>query len=283
MTLQMDEVSFSYKGKETLPREVISGVSLSFGGGERVVIMGEEGSGKTTVLRLLDGLLTPDRGRVTVDGMSFGEDASRDVAARCRIGFAFQYSEEQFVGETLAEDFNQYLSRRRVGPEESRSRALSALSMMGMAHPSVLERSPYTLSPGESRLVSIAQVISGRPNAILLDEPTAALDVVGNLRVKDAVLRLCETGTLAVIATHDVDFAAEVATRVAIIDEGRVVADGPAAAILTDARLLQRYGYSVPEAVVVAAFMRKEGRLSEESIMNRSMLLKAMMERKGQR
>jgi energy-coupling factor transporter ATP-binding protein EcfA2 len=280
MTLQMERVSFSYRGREFSPHQAIREMSLTVSAGECVALIGEEGSGKTTVLRLLDGLLTPDGGSVAVGGIPFGVNPGLDVETRCRIGMAFQHPEEQFVAETVALDFAEYLSRRKCPEGERGQRTLTALATLGLKDRVILDRSPFTLSPGEARLVSLGQIISGQPEAVLLDEPTAALDARGIRCMERAVRQLLESGAAMVVATHDIDFAAEVATRVVLIKDGSVVADGPSGAILGNEALLREHGYDMPEAVAVAAMMTKAGLLPQGSIINRSALLQAVAARK---
>jgi energy-coupling factor transporter ATP-binding protein EcfA2 len=277
--MQMEKVSFSYKGKALSPRQAIREISLTVSAGECVALIGEEGSGKTTVLRLLDGLLTPDGGGVAAGGIPFGANPARDVETRCRIGMAFQHPEEQFVAETVELDFTEYLSRRKCPEGERGERTLTALATLGLTDRVIFDRSPFTLSPGEARLVSLAQIISGRPDAMLLDEPTAALDAKGIRCVERAVRQLLESGVTMVVATHDIDFAAEVATRVVLLKDGSVVADGPSGAILNNEALLRAHGYDVPEAVTVAAMMMKAGQLPQRHIINRSELLQAVAAR----
>lgn len=196
---------------------------------------------------------------------------------RLRIGFTFQFPEEQFLRETVKEEFADVMRLRGISPADCAERMHRALEAMGLDPAGIAERSPFSLSLGESRRLALALVLAIAPAAALLDEPTSGLDARGCACALTAIGSLRRSGATVVIATHDVDLLAEVAGRVLILGEGGIESDGEADETLTDGGLLKRYGYSLPEVVSTAAVLRVGGRLDGRPVLR----LKELIERAG--
>jgi len=217
-------------------RGVLDGVDLAVAAGERTALLGANGSGKTTLLHVIVGLLRPQAGRIEAFGSERKAEADfREV--RRRAGLVFQDPEDQLFCPTVVEDV-------AFGPIKlglSRTDALAAagetLASLGLA--GYEERITYKLSGGEKRLVSLAAVLAMRPDVLLLDEPTANLDARARRRLIDALARRREA---MLLATHDQDMVRELADRAALLTDGRIAADAPAADLLGDSELLARHG-----------------------------------------
>jgi energy-coupling factor transporter ATP-binding protein EcfA2 len=249
-----------------MPREVFRGLTLTIPQGECVGILGREGSGKSTLLTILGGLIPPSGGNVRIDGADPRAARGRE-GIRLRMGFTFQFPEEQFIRQTVAEEFSDILGLRGVPRPEIPRRMEDSLLRMGLQPGVFAPRSPFSLSLGESRRLALALLIAMSPAAALLDEPTSGLDSSGVACAVRALRSLSRSGATVVIATHDVDLLAEVAGRVVILAGGTVAADGNAENILTDGALLGAHGYGVPEVVSVASALRREGRLDERVVL----------------
>ena len=274
MTFRMDQVGFAYRERNRgAPREVFRALSVAIGDGECVAILGGEGCGKSTLLSLLDGLLAPERGTLLIDGRNPHAEPGHGRAARNRIGYAFQFPEEQFLHETVAREFEDALTARGVPDREVRDRMLSSLRFAGLDPEATPARSPFTLSAGESRRVVFALLHAARPVALLLDEPTAGLDAPGAACLTKLVAEVKREGGTIVVATHDVDFAAENADRVLMLGDGGVAAEGSADEMLTSGALLAGFGYELPETVALAERLRKEGKSIPGNALRRSALL----------
>ncbi len=250
MTFQIDHVSFSYREKYRGPsKEVFRDLTLAIRDGECVVVLGREGCGKSTLLLLLDGLITPARGTVLIGGKDPHTDVRHGRDVRRRIAYAFQFPDEQFLQGTVRGEFADFLTGRGVPVHEVPVRMVSSLSFAGLDPATVPARSPFTLSAGESRRLVLALAHAARPEAVLLDEPSAGMDALAGSCLVEFLRDMRDRKATVVIATHDVDLAAEVADRVVILDSGGVAVEGDASEILTRGALLESYGYELPETV----------------------------------
>jgi len=275
MNFVAEHIRFSHTSRHEPPREVFRDLTFSVSRGDCIGILGREGSGKTTLVGLLGGLIPPRGGRILIDGIDphAGSRASR--ALRLRMGFTFQFPEEQFLRQTVAQEFGDLLRLRGTPPERIQRRMEEALALMGLDPRAIAERSPFSLSLGESRRLALALLLAVSPEAALLDEPTAGLDASGVACTLKALGGLSRDGATVIVATHDVNLLAEIAGRVLILGDGGIAADGSAADVLMDGELLARHGYGVPEVVTVAAAMRREGRLDERQVLRLSDLLES--------
>jgi len=231
------------------PREIVRDLSLRVGTGECLGVIGREGSGKTTLLNLLGGLIAPSSGSVIADGVNMHADtpAARDV--RRKIGFTFQFPEEQFLSATVEEEFASLFRLRGIPETEWADRRRASLRAAGLDAAADGQRSPFSLSLGESRRLALALIGAIRPAAAFLDEPTSGLDAQGAASAGTIVRDLLRRGTTVLMATHDLGFAAGVTGRVIVLGDGGIAAEGTAAAVLGDAALLAAHGYSVPRRV----------------------------------
>ena len=229
--LEMDDVSFSYRPG----REVLERISFSVGSSEQVALIGANGAGKSTLLKLFVGLMTPQSGKVNVCGMAV-EKRNFDAVRRA-AGYVFQDAESQLFLSNVWEDVAFGPRNEGVGEAEVRRRTEDALSAVGIS--SLAGEHVYRLSGGQKKLASIATVLSLRPKVLLLDEPTLALDP----RNRRMVIRVLGTLPCAkLIATHDLDFVREACSRVLVMSEGRIVAEGPPSHILGNRQLLADNG-----------------------------------------
>lgn len=244
MTFSLQDVQVSYALKHQTPKVVLDGITLSVQSGECLGIIGHEGAGKSTLLQVLAGLVKADRGCVFVDGADM-----REAGAEIRkgIGFAFQFPEEQFFCETVEDEL--LYAVRNFRHEEPYVNPREALRMVGL-QPGLLARSPYSLSVGEGRRVALALLFMMHPRALLLDEPTVGLDGGGISTIIEVLRKVHTDGVTAIVVSHDIDFLAEVATRIVILESGKLAADGSADDLLVNEQLLTHHGYRLPEVVV---------------------------------
>lgn len=247
MTFELDHIAFTHKARHETTREIFRDFSLKVSRGERIGILGEEGSGKTTLLYLLAGLLPPTRGSIRIDGTDPHTDPHLRASVQRRIGITFQFPEEQFIRETVSEEFREVLALRDVAPIDVPRRMEESLRFSGLDPAAYSMRSPFSLSLGESRRVALALILAMRPEGILMDEPTAGLDASGTASTVRSLTLLGDQGATIITATHDIDLLASIAQRVVIIEGGAIEADDSAEAILSNVRLLTRHGYDLPE------------------------------------
>jgi len=258
--IQVENLVHTYSPGTPLERAALRGVSLEIGAGERVGILGPTGSGKSTLVQHLVGLLKPTAGRVLLDGVAAHARATEARSRRRRMGLAFQYPEAQIFEQTVFREVA--FGPRNLGLEEAEiaARVRWALEMVGLAPAVMEERSPFTLSGGEMRRVALASILSLQPEVLILDEPTAGLDPQGRRELL-ARIQAWQKGTdsTLVIVSHNLDELARVVERVVVLKEGEVVADGPARWVLSDGPLLRAAGLDVPQPVSLLQALREAG------------------------
>ena len=220
--------------------EALRNISFEIGEDESVALMGPNGAGKTTLFLHLNGLLKGNTGVVRMFGSVLdGKKSLREV--RRRVGIVFQNPEDQLFCPTVFDDVAFGPLNYELSAEEVRSRVRDALEAVGM--PGFEERVSHHLSFGEKKRISLATVLSMKPEVLLMDEPTSNLDPRSRRRVIEVIRSL---GVARIIATHDLEMALELCGRGIILDNGQVVADGRTSDILKDADLLEAHGLEVP-------------------------------------
>jgi cobalt transport protein ATP-binding subunit len=233
--LRLEQVTYRYPDG----RLALEDVSADIPAGACTALIGPNGSGKSTLLTLLNGIRRPQSGAVFVQGQPVSPKTLPEV--RHAVGLVFQDPDVQLFCPTVEEDLAFGLLNLGLAPDEVRRRTAEALAFVGLED--FGRRSPFHLSGGEKKLVSLATVLAMRPPVLALDEPTANLDAWHRRRVIEVLRRLDGT---QVVATHDLDLALELASRAVLLFEHRVVAEGPAGELLRDEALLQRYRLDLP-------------------------------------
>lgn len=259
MTFDLRDVTFAYLAKNAKRNHVFGGLSLSIVKGECVGIIGHEGAGKSTLLQLMAGLLKPDGGTILIDGVDIWQQKKTISSLRGRIGFAFQFPEDQFFCETVSDELSYALDNLGKDVSPLFLKPEHALEALGLQSELYLQRSPYSLSMGEARRVALATLLMTKPDAILLDEPTVGLDGAGTEMVLLLLRRLKNEQSTIVVVSHDVDVLAEVATRIIIMGDRGIREDGPVQSLFTNGELLTKYGYQLPEVVSFMAGQVQRG------------------------
>ena len=257
MKFFLRDVAFSYSSKVAGKKLIFNHLDLAIESGECLGVIGQEGAGKTTLLQLLDALVRPDSGIVSIDDEDIWKVQDNLPKIRCQIGFSFQFPEQHFFCETVEEELI-YAGRNfgltSVAPGGSRK----ALEEVGLVPEEHLGRSPFALSIGEARRLAIASVLILQPRAMLLDEPTVGLDGEGVDRTLAIMKQAKRRGTTLVVVSHELDFLAEIADRIIVLANG-VQADESARRLLTDSPRLALYGYDPPEVVEYTDELRQRG------------------------
>ncbi len=267
MLIRVENLAHTYSPGTPLERAALRGVNLEIRAGERVGILGPTGSGKSTLVQHLVGLLTPTAGQVLLDGVAAHARATEARARRRRMGLAFQYPEAQIFEQTVFREVA--FGPRNLGLEEAAiaARVRWALEMVGLAQAAMEERSPFTLSGGEMRRVALASILSLQPEVLILDEPTAGLDPQGRRELL-ARIQDWQTGPeqnqrkdslTLIVVSHNLDELARVVERVVVLKEGDVVADGPARRVLSDGPVLRSVGLDAPQPVVLLEALQEAG------------------------
>lgn len=260
MHIRIEGLTHIYAPGTPAQRVALRKVTLEIGPGERVGILGPTGSGKSTLVQHIAGLLKPTAGQVLLDGVPAHVSTPDARARRRQVGLTFQYPERQIFETTVFREVA--FGPRNLGLDEREvaRRVRWALETVGLDPDAFGERIPFALSGGEMRRVSLASVLALLPRVLILDEPTAGLDPRGR---EDLLARLDawqrETGATLIVVSHHLDEVARLVDRVVVLREGQVVADGPARALLGDGDLWWSLGLMPPPEVALLEALRGSG------------------------
>ena len=234
--------------------------------GEFLGLIGHTGSGKSTFVQHLNGLLQPSSGKVVVDGFDMADKKQR-MQGRRLVGMVFQYPEYQLFEETVAKDIAFGVKNMGVSEAEAMERADEAMALVGLAPERFRDKSPFELSGGEKRRAALAGIIVMRPKYLVLDEPMAGLDPLGRRDILDTIDNLRATlGCAVVMVSHSMDDMADRAERVAVLSNGSLLRIGTTAEIFGDAEFLIESGLDVPQVSRLAITLRARGIALPETI-----------------
>jgi len=270
------DVKFSYPAGV----EALHGVSFDIKQGERVALLGPNGSGKSTLILLIAGLLTPKSGEITVFGQ---KTTAKDFQKfRSRIGIVFQDPDDQLFTPSVIEDVEYGPKNLNLPEEDIKQRSNHVLDKMGIAH--LRNRPPHRLSFGEKKKVSLATALILKPELLILDEPTANLDLASRRGLIDTLNELNQAGTTIIISTHDAEAIPEIADRVIIISHGEKLLEGKTSSILQNKKILEASGLEPPTIVDLFSELRAHGYIDEVPLTigeGKEALLKLLKETKN--
>lgn len=272
--IEIRDLHFSYPADEgEEPVEVLRGIDLDVKEGEFTAILGHNGSGKSTLAKHINGILFPQSGKVTVDGINTS-DEEKIFELRCRAGMVFQNPDNQIVSSIVEEDVAFALENLGVPYEEMRKRVDEALKDVNMYEYRL--HSPAQLSGGQKQRVAIAGVIAMKPKCIILDEPTAMLDPQGRKDVMSVIKRMNrEYGITILLITHYMDEASQ-CDRVVVMDKGKIILDDTPKAVFSHVEQVKKIGLDVPQATELAYELRKAGYDIPEDIITEDECAKAI-------
>ncbi len=259
MSIVFEKVSYCYLAESSLAFKALSSVSLTIEEGGFTGIIGHTGSGKSTFLQHLNGLLLPTEGTVTVDGLDTRNKAQcRQV--RSRVGIVFQYPEYQLFEETVLRDVMFGPKNMGLSEEECRVRATAALEQVGLDSGHFSEQSPFELSGGEKRRVALAGVLAMKPKYLALDEPMAGLDPRGRKEIMALLEHFRkDLGCTVIMVSHSMDDIARCADRVIVLDRGSVAMSGTPREIFSREEELKELSLSVPQTVTLSHMLIRNG------------------------
>ncbi|MDR1271787.1 MAG: ATP-binding cassette domain-containing protein, partial [Clostridiales Family XIII bacterium] len=218
----------------------VDDVSFDIDGGEFVAIVGHTGSGKTTLVQHLNGLLRPTSGTITLAGVDISAKTPEAMDMRKRIGMVFQYPEYQLFEETNYKDVAFGPKNMGLDERETDLRVREAFSLLGLDFAELSGKSPYELSGGQKRMMAMAGVVAMKPDIFILDEPTAGLDPKAHDSVLEIVRSLRErTGSTVIIISHNMDDVARFAGRIMVMSDGKLIADGTPAEVFADVAMIE--------------------------------------------
>ncbi len=272
--IKFDNVSFAYELEDEGVVNAVNDFSLEVPEGQFLAVLGHNGCGKSTVAKLINGILVPNKGKVTVEGMDTS-DEEKTVDIRKTVGMVFQNPDNQIVATIVEDDVAFGPENLGVEPSEIRKAVDSALKAVGMYE--FRKREPHRLSGGQKQRVAIAGVIAMNTKCIVMDEPTAMLDPQGRKEVMDTVMKLNEEfGITVILITHYMDEAVK-ADRVVVMDGGRIAIDGTPKEVFKNVEKMKGLGLDVPQATELAYRLRKKGFNLPDNILDENECAEAIL------
>ena len=283
MSIKLEHVSYTYMPGTPYEKEALKDVSLEIKKGEFVAIIGHTGSGKSTLVQNLNGLLHPSKGIASLDGINLADKTKEAKAARSRIGMVFQYPEHQLFAETVYEDIAFGPKNLGLDHDAIDVRVQDAMKFVGLDFETFAGRSPFSLSGGQMRRVAIAGVVALNPDYLILDEPSAGLDPGSRNAVFAEIMALYKKrGITIIMVTHSMEDAAQFAKRMLVIYQGKVIIDGkPGEVFLKEKDRLLEAGMDIPEVYNLADALRARGMRLPSEITDAKTLLAEIKKRKG--
>ena len=258
MPIKLEHLSHTYQPGSPFQASALEDIDFTIEDGDLLALIGHTGSGKSTLAQHLNGLLTPTGGRVLVDGEDINQKGVDRRALRQRVGLLFQYAEYQLFEETVYKDIAFGPKNQGLTGDELDARVRRAFNKMHLPQ-DVLEKSPFELSGGQMRRVAMAGVVAMEPEVLVLDEPIAGLDPKGRDELTEIIHELHDDGVTIVLISHNMDDVARIATRVAVLDKGRLAMLGTPREIFSRGDALEKMGLDVPQTVQLCRRLREGG------------------------
>lgn len=248
MSLEVNHVFYTYQAGSPTESHALQDICLRVDEGEFLGIVGHTGSGKSTLIQHLNGLLKPTKGEVLVDGVNLHQKESKQKLKelRMKVGIVFQYPEYQLFEESVEQDIAFGPKNLGLTEQEVRQRVAESMKLLDLDYNTLRKQSPFDLSGGQKRKVAIAGVLAMKPKYLVLDEPTAGLDPRGREEFLKQIALLHQQGMTIVMVSHSMDDIARYAKRMIVMDHGKVVLDGPPNEVFSHPDELEKAGVGVP-------------------------------------
>ena len=260
MPIQIEHLTHTYLQGSPFSATAIHDLNLTIEDGEFIGVLGHTGSGKTTFVQHLNGLLKPTEGRVIIDGLDITQKGVRLLDVRRKVGLVFQYPEYQLFEETVAKDVAFGPKNMGLPKDEIDKRVRWAIEQVGLVYDEVAETSPFELSGGQMRRVAIAGVLAMQPKTLILDEPTAGLDPRGRRAILNMIRHLhADTGMTVIMVSHNMDDIATLATRLIVMSKGELSMTGTPREVFVHRDKLRAIGLGVPQGAELCYRLRQAG------------------------
>lgn len=260
MSIKIENLTHIYMAKTPFEKVALSNVNVNINDGEFVALIGHTGSGKSTLIQHMNGLLKPNQGKIFVDDVDITASGVKLTDIRKKVGLVFQYAEYQLFEETIEKDIMFGPKNLGLNDEEALERTKRAMDMVGLDYETYRNKSPFDLSGGQKRRVAIAGVVAMEPRVLILDEPTAGLDPKGRDEILGELYKLHKSYNMTIIlVSHSMEDVAKVADRILVMDEGKCVLDGTPQEIFKEVDTLENVGLAVPQVTYLMRELRRVG------------------------
>lgn len=260
MSIKIENLTHVYMPKTPFEKKALDNVNLTIEDGEFLALIGHTGSGKSTLIQHLNGLLEPSSGRILVDEVDITSKEVKLTDIRKKIGLVFQYPEYQLFEETIEKDVAFGPNNLGLSSEEVSNRVKKSMEMVGLDYETYKDVSPFDLSGGQKRRVAIAGVIAMEHKVLILDEPTAGLDPKGRDDILEQIKILHEKYKMTIVlVSHSMEDVGKLAERIVVMNEGKIELLGKPSEIFKEVETLERIGLAVPQVTYLMRALREKG------------------------
>ena len=260
MSIKIENLVHVYMPKSPFEKVALDDVNIEIKEGEFVALIGHTGSGKSTLIQHMNGLLKPSSGRIIVDGVDITKDGVKLTDIRKKVGLVFQYPEYQLFEETIEKDIEYGPRNLGLDQEEITRRVKRSMEMVGLDYETYRHKSPFDLSGGQKRRVAIAGVVAMEPKVLILDEPTAGLDPKGRDDILAQIKTLHDTYKMTIVlVSHSMEDVGKLAERIIVMNKGKVQLEGTPAKVFKEVDTLESIGLAVPQVTYLMRALRAKG------------------------
>lgn len=260
MSIKIENLTHVYMPKSPFEKKALDNVNLLIEDGEFLALIGHTGSGKSTLIQHLNGLLEPTSGRILVDDIDITNKEAKLTEIRKKIGLVFQYPEYQLFEETIEKDIAFGPNNLGLSSEEVSRRVKKSMEMVGLDYETYKDVSPFDLSGGQKRRVAIAGVIAMEPKVLILDEPTAGLDPKGRDDILEQIKLLHEKYKMTIVlVSHSMEDVGKLAQRIVVMNKGKVEFLGKPSEVFKEVETLEKIGLAVPQVTYLMRVLRERG------------------------
>lgn len=267
MIIKLENVNYIYNPNTPFEKKALDGINLSIDEGDFIGLIGHTGSGKSTLVQHLNGLMKPTSGKVIVDGVDISTKGANLKEVRQKVGLVFQYPEHQLFEESIYKDIAFGPKNLGLKEEEVNLRVQKAMELVDLDFHILKDRSPFELSGGQKRRVAIAGVLAMKPKVLILDEPTAGLDPRGRDEILGRLEKLYQEGITIILVSHSMEDIARLVNRIVVMHRGKIAMEGKTREVFNQAEELARLNLGIPQ---ITSFMReykKRGNQVEDSVL----------------
>ena len=260
MTIKIENLTHIYMQNGPFEKKALDNVNIEIEDGDFVALIGHTGSGKSTLIQHMNGILKATDGHIFVDDVDITEKNVKLTDIRKKVGLVFQYSEYQLFEESIEKDIAFGPRNLGLSEEEINKRVIKAMNMVGLNYEAFKDKSPFDLSGGQKRRVAIAGVIAMEPKVLILDEPTAGLDPKGRDDILSQIKKLHDDfGMTIILVSHSMEDVAKIAEKVIVMDKGKVALKGKPEEVFKEVEKLEEIGLAVPQVTYLMKALKERG------------------------
>lgn len=260
MSIKIENLTHIYMPDGPFEKKALDDVNIDIKDGEFIALIGHTGSGKSTLIQHMNGLLEATSGHIIVDGEDITKEGVNISDVRKKVGLVFQYPEYQLFEETIEKDISYGPRNLGLDEEEIHKRVIKSMEMVGLDYEIYKDKSPFDLSGGQKRRVAIAGVVAMEPKTLILDEPTAGLDPKGRDDILNQIRTLHKKYNMTIIlVSHSMEDVAKIAERVIVMNKGKVALQGTPSEVFKEVDTLEEIGLGVPQVTYLMRELKKKG------------------------